>query len=302
MSINWFRTFIAVSRHRSFAAAAQQIGLTPAAVSIQMSALEEHLHIKLFDRSARTAILNTRGRELVPRAQELINLYDNMGSAASERQLGGTLALGAIPPSFAQLLPDALLRLRRAHPGIAVRVSNGVSSELMRRVEQGELDAAIVSEAPFRFASNLSWQTVASEPLVLVTPAGVKTQGLAAILAAYPFIGVTRSSWTGQLTHSLFRRHHLKINEVMELDSLEAIAAMVARGFGVSILPLSAYIRGLGKQVRIALLSEPQSARDIGLIYRHGQSDPALVSALCESLLAAPKDPPVRLRRIAMHS
>lgn len=112
MSIGWYKTFIAVARYGSFAAAAQQIGLTQAAISIQMSSLEDKLRFKLFDRSARSTALNAAGRALASRAQDLVNLYSNMGNGVDEMQLGGVLALGAIPPTFAQLLPDALLRQR----------------------------------------------------------------------------------------------------------------------------------------------------------------------------------------------
>jgi len=291
-----------VARYGSFAAAAQQIGLTQAAISIQMSSLEGKLRFKLFDRSARSTALNSAGRALVPRAQELVNLYDNMGSGVDELHLGGVLALGAIPPTFAQLLPDALLRLRQAHPGIEVRVSNGVSSELLVKVEQGELDAALVSEPPVKFASTMRWTTVMSEPLVLLTPAATKVEGLAATLASHPFIGVSHTSWTGKRLQALVRRHRLKVNVVMELDSLEAIANMVARGFGVALLPLSAYIRGLGNRVRVMLLSDPEVCRDIGLIHHDGQGDQSLILALRDCLIDTPKERSPRVRRIAINS
>lgn len=300
MSIRWYRTFLAVARHGSFASAAQEIGLTQAAVSVHMRSLEDQLRLKLFDRGARTAVLNTAGRGLVARAQALVDLYDGMGGRLEDQSLGGLLALGAIPPTFSQLLPDALLALRRTHPRIAVRVSNGVSSELFRKVEQGELDAAIVSEAPFEFASGIRWQTLVTEPLVLVAPAAARFRTLAEALRDWPFIGITRSSWSGQLTHQLLRRHRQKIDEVMELDSLEAIAAMVARGFGVALLPYSAYLRMHGDALRIALLAGPQPGRRIGLVWREGKGDPALVAALRDSLMAVKPERPARLRRIPL--
>ncbi len=284
MSMRWFKTFLMVSRTGSFASAAQKIDLTQAAVSIQMSGLEEKLRIKLFDRSARTATLNTAGRELALRVPALVDLYDNIGNGLDNRPLGGTLALGAIHHTFAKLLPDALLLMRQLHPDIVVQVCNGVSDELMRKVELGELDAAIVSEPPFKLPQSVSWQPLAAEPLVLVAPADVRVKSLSAALATYPFIGISRSSWTGQLTHSAFRRHRLKINEVMELNSLEAIAAMVVRGFGISILPASGYLWALEKQVQLSLLTEPQISRQIGLVHRVDQGHPALVSALSEIL------------------
>lgn len=121
------------------------------------------------------------------------------------------------------------------------------------------------------------------------------------MLAAHPFIGISRSSWTGQLIHALLRRHRLKLNEAMELDSLETIAAMVARGFGVSIMPLS-LSRALDDRIQIALLTEPQSAREIGLMHRNNHGREALISAVLGNLLAIPTERPTRLKRIALSS
>lgn len=101
---------------------------------------------------------------------------------------------------------------------------------------------------------------------------------------------------------TLVRRHRLKVNVVMELDSPEAIAYLVARGFGVSLLPLSAYIRDLGKRVRATLLTEPEVCRDIGLIHREGQGDQPLIIALRDCLLEMPKKRCPIVRRIAMNS
>lgn len=300
MSIRWYRTLLAVSRCGSFAAAAQEIGLTPAAVSMHMRAMEEHLRLPLFDRGARSAVLNTAGRALVSRARVLVDMYDGMGSAQEDQPLGGLLALGAIPPTFAQLLPDALLALRRRHPRIAVRVSNGVSGELYRRVEAGELDAAIVSEAPFELSRGIQWQTIVAEPLVFVAPSQARFSTITDALASWPFIGITRATWTGHLTHDLLRKHQLKINEVMELDSLEAIAAMVARGFGVAVLPYSAYLRMHGDALRIVRFIGTHPVRRIGLIWRKANDGPALVAALHDGLLAVQPERPKRLQRMAL--
>lgn len=302
MSIRWFKTFLAVTSHGSFAAAAQEIGVTPAAVSVQMANLESELGLQLFDRAARAAILNSAGRQLIPRAQELVDLYEGMRHQLGEQQLGGALSLGAIPPTFARLLPEALVLLRGSHPRIVPHVSTGVSSELMRRVEEGELDAALIGQPPFKLAAPLTWRKVISEPLVLLAPAAVRIRGLAETVANHPFIGVSRGSWTGRLVHATLRRHQLKARDAMELDSLETIAAMVGRGFGVSILPMAPSGLPHDPRVQVVLLTQPRSFRDIGLVFREGQSRGALVSALYDSLRAVPAERLVTSRRLAMDS
>lgn len=73
-SIRFLRTFIAVARYGSFAAAAERVALTQAAVSMQMQALEAELKHPLFDRSGRMASLNSTGRAILPRAEQLVAL------------------------------------------------------------------------------------------------------------------------------------------------------------------------------------------------------------------------------------
>lgn len=302
MSIRWFKTFLAVADCGSFAGAANRVGLTQAAVSIQMSALEDDLRIKLFDRGGRTVVLNTAGRGLLPRAMNLMTLYDNIASNLDDCFLDGVLALGAIPPTFAKPLPDALSLMRDRHPRVIVRVSTGVSSELAYKVERGELDAALVAQSPHKLARNLMWDAIQAEPLVLLTPAAVRITTLRKTLFEQPFIGISQASWTGRLIYNTLRYHHIKVSWAMELDSLETIGAMVARGFGVSIMPLSPSHWDLDPRVNITLLRNPSVVRRIGLIRRQGQSRDSLISALQTCLAASskekiPKVPSVSLSR-----
>lgn len=290
MNIRSLKTFLAVARYGSYAAASQNIGLTQAAISIQMKGLEEDMKVQLFDRSARKVVLTRAGRLLVPRAAELLRLYENIAQNLDEQQLGGTLAVGAIPPTFSGLLPDALLRLRDSHPGITVHVSTGVSSELTHKVERGELDVAIVGPPPHRLHGGMAWSKVSDEPLVLLAPAPFTKQPLPEVLSSHPFISITRTSWTGQLIHNLLRQYRLRVRESMELDSIETIAGMVARGFGVSILPLTPARWSLDERVAVMPLARPRVTREIGVVYKMGNERQPLIDALQDGLLAVPKD------------
>ena len=75
-SIRVLKTFLAVARHGSFAAAGTEIGLTAAAVGLQMRALEADLAQTLFDRSGRSIVLNTTGRSAVAPTAELVQHYE----------------------------------------------------------------------------------------------------------------------------------------------------------------------------------------------------------------------------------
>ena len=95
-SIRTLRTFLAVARLGSFAAAGKEIGLTAAAVGQQVRALEEELHLTLFDRSGRSIVLNTAGRARVAQVVDLVSHFEALAARHGDAQLGGTVVMGAL--------------------------------------------------------------------------------------------------------------------------------------------------------------------------------------------------------------
>ena len=119
-SIRTLRTFLAVARHGSFAAAGQEIGLTAAAVGQQVRALEAELHLTLFDRSARSIVLNTTGRGLVTPVLELVARYEALAARPRDAQLGGTVVMGALVSALMGAFADCLWALKKRHPALVV--------------------------------------------------------------------------------------------------------------------------------------------------------------------------------------
>ena len=102
------KTFVAVARHGTFAAAGQQVGLTQSAVSAQMRVLEQGLGVRLFERSGRSAVLNAAGRHALPLAEQMLGLYAQMALPTSAAEWQGELKVGAIATLQTGLLPEAL--------------------------------------------------------------------------------------------------------------------------------------------------------------------------------------------------
>lgn len=284
MSVRALKTFLAVVKYGTFAAAAKHIGLTQAAVSLQMKGLEGVLKTRIFDRSSRSVVLNTAGRSLVAKATEIVALYDGIKAASSRGEFAGRINIGAVATTFAKLLPEALLKLKHAHPRIEVRIISGPSDLLAIKVENGELDAALVSNPPSALPRTLAWHPIAKEPLALVTPAQAKISSARHLLEKLPYIRVTRHSWTGRLIDDVLKRHHIEVNDSMELDSLQAAAEMVARGLGVSIMPLYEGKWHDDPRLRIWLLVKPRVGRTIGFIERQAHMRTTITAALLDCL------------------
>jgi DNA-binding transcriptional LysR family regulator len=287
MSLRALRSFVAIARHGTFAAAAAALGLTQSAVSLQMRGLEAELRARLFDRSRRSPALTEQGRALLARAAEIVALYDGLPVALSGPGLAGTLVLGAVPTVLTGVLPDALAALRAQHPEVQVRVVAGLSAELAALVERGEADAACVTEPMVRLPPGLTWRLFGRERLVVIAPPDAAGTGDRDLLARYPFIRFNRRAWAGRLIDEHLRRRGIAVNEAMELDSLEAIALMVSKGLGASIVPERAAGLALPARLVTRPFGRPPLVRKVGLIERAGHPRAALTAALLARLRAA---------------
>ncbi|CAB3676795.1 HTH-type transcriptional activator CmpR [Achromobacter spanius] len=264
--IKEFKTFIAVARDGTFTGAGTHLGLTQSAVSAQIKRLEEYLGVVLFDRSARAAVLNAHGREMLPQAEELVAMAERMVTTAGAGQVSGSLRIGAIASVQQDLLVGALGRFRAVYPDVRVRVVPGVSLSLLGQVDAGEVDMAVLIRPPFALPPELGWQRLLSEPVVLAMPDSMPVAPWRELLATQPFIRYDRASFGGRVVDIFLKKHRINVHEAVELDEIEAIASMVRHGVGVALLP---QLRGLDTTgLRLLPLGDHAFQREIGIIGR----------------------------------
>ncbi|MEM7207498.1 MAG: LysR family transcriptional regulator [Pseudomonadota bacterium] len=237
MSLNRLKTLLAVKETGSFVGAAERVHLTPAAVGQQIKHLEQELGVQLFDRHHRTPQLSPIGNALLPKARELIALYDNMvpsllGENAEHRELG----IGAVPSIMSGLVPRALAALREQHSRVHFRVVPGLSTELLKSVDQGFLDAAVITIHQEMY-TDLEAREILRERYVLLAPKSIETGDPREILESQPFVRFNRHTWVGQQIDQWLRSEKIRVVESMELDTLESIASMVQHNLGVAIVP-----------------------------------------------------------------
>jgi DNA-binding transcriptional LysR family regulator len=270
------RTFVMVARHGTFAAAGQQVSLTPSAVSAQMRVLEQGLGVRLFDRSGRAAVPNAAGRHALPLAEQMLALYAQMALPTSAAEWQGELKVGAIASVQTGLLPEALPRFRAAAPRVELKLVPGVSLNLLSQVDAGELDLALLIKPPFELPKELLQISLAREPFVLITPVGVTGDDPLQILAEQPFVRYERRSFGGRLVSQFLRDQRLSVHEALELDELEAIVRMVECGLGVSLIPRVGLWLQRPTQLRVLKLGELTFHRELVALLRRAQRQPAL--------------------------
>ncbi|EIF33495.1 transcriptional regulator [Burkholderia sp. Ch1-1] len=283
------KTFIAVCQYGTFSGAGARIGLTQSAVSAQMQRLEEELGFALFDRTGRSATLNDAGRETLALAEEMMTLYARLSERGAVAAESGMLRVGAIASAQVSFLADALARFRNDRPGWRIRVVPGVSLGLLGQVDSGELDLAVIIKPPFALPSELEWRTLVAEPFVLLVPKVLargkgNARSWRELLRSEPFIRYDRTSFGGRLVDRFLRRSRLNVHDVIELDELQGIVQLVARGIGVALIPNSA---GLGKwpaSVAALELGEAAFQREIGLVQRPRHSRQAVAGGLADCI------------------
>lgn len=282
MSIPLLKTFLLVAERGSFAAAADLLGVSQAAVGQQMKRLETDFDTALFDRSGTPVRLNPRAVALVPRARELVAAYDSMlDDLPGDDSWQGEFVLGAVPSTIRGLVPLSVKSLMNSLPGLRIRVVPGLTQDLVEQVERGALDAAVLSE-PGRVARTLDWVPCVEEPLVLLTCADVELSDVRELLGVHPYIRHTRRAAVGELADEWLSENDIAVNTAMEMESLESVASMVSHGLGISIAPNLCVPDPIFAALRKLPLEPPARARRLGLISRRDSPARQLVGRLAD--------------------
>lgn len=282
-SLRTLRCFVAVARQGSFAAGAAEVALTQAAVSLQMRNLEVELKRTLFDRGGqggRSAQLNAAGQALLPWAERMLaldaQLHEELRDAAQRADpMQGAYRVGAVVSAVAPLA-HAVVALKQAHAGLELKLVSAKSGELAAQVQASQLDAAVLVRGPGRIAPGLAWIPLYEEALVLLAPADAARQTPARLLSRSPFLRFDRSERTGVLVEQALRRlGHPKLQEFLELNSIEALAELVRQRVGVALLPL---LRKAGWEqdpaLRVLPLPGLPLRRSLGLLCRRSVRGP----------------------------
>lgn len=287
MDTRFLESFVTVVDKGSIAEAARRLHLTPAAVAQRLRALESEIGKPLVSRAGRTVRPTETGIAMLERARLLLRQVRDLKATSADGVLIGELRLGATATALTGMMPAILSSLAAAHPQIEIYIVPGVSVELYHQVIGGDLDAAIIVQPPFAIPKACAWQTLHEERLVVLTPAGMPAQDPHRLLASQPFIRYDRNHWGGQIVDRYLRQARIRPQERFELDALDAIAAMVDRGLGVSLVPDWAPPWPEGLSLAKLAVPEPGWGRRVGLFWGHMSPRAGLVRALRQNAAAA---------------
>lgn len=223
------RSFLAVADTGSVTAAADRLGRTQSAVSLQIKRLEENLGQPLFNRLARGVALTPRGAQLLPYARRVVSLLDEAAIALREKPLTGPVRVG-IPDEYSgTVLPRALAAFDERHEGVQVTVRCDHSEGQMRALEADELDLAVIYD----------WSYVQDGELLCIDPTVWVTSVAHAQHLRRPVpVGLYfRSDWCRDFAEASLNQQGIDWRPAWLCDL--AAGFRVAVSNGVAIAPLS---------------------------------------------------------------
>ncbi|MBI1619160.1 LysR family transcriptional regulator [Aquamicrobium zhengzhouense] len=143
LDLDVLRTFVAIAETGSFTRAASAVFRTPSAVSMQIKKLEEILGVAVFTRDPRTVSLTNEGEMLMGYARRLLALNREAVSKFILPDISGVVRVGSPDDYGERVLPNVLRRFAQTHPSVAVDVTIDMSSQLLRRMAERQLDITL---------------------------------------------------------------------------------------------------------------------------------------------------------------
>lgn len=133
--------------HGSFSAAAQRLGITQPALSLQIQKLEEELGFKLLDRTKRPLQFTGEGKYFYHKSIEILKMVEELKLASIElsEEVKGNVQVGIIPTLAPYLVPMFINELNKSHPGLQIDVSEQKTEDIISNLKLGDLDCGILS-------------------------------------------------------------------------------------------------------------------------------------------------------------
>lgn len=241
MEVRQLNTLIRAAQFQSFSKAAESLGYSQSAVTVQIKALEEELGVRLFDRMGKRVILTAQGRRFLEYAHSVLDTIHSARQAMSDdTDLNGCLHIGTLESLCFFRLPGLMQQFRRENPGVSLRVTTGSPEELIEKMERGDVDLICILDEP-RYSN--SWHKcnevpeevvfVASPGLDLGHPGPYRVEEL----LDKPFFLTERNANYRHTFDNFLASRQIELTPALEISDTAFIIKMLERSSGISLLP-----------------------------------------------------------------
>ena len=272
MDIDQLKTFLEVSRQKSFSRAAEKLYVTQPSISAQIRALETHLGHRLLERGGGKVTLTAAGRVFEPFAEDCLSRLNHMilTLADLERSPRGSLSVSANDSTALYVLPVFFSKFRKQYPRVALNIVRAERVKSLELVLDREVDFGVVS-LPLK-DHRLHIEVIHQDEFVLVVPPSHPLAGFESVslqqVAQYRLLLPKQGRRRDQLD-DLFAQEKLIPRIAMELDSNELLKRLVMSEMGMGFLPkINILDEQRDGRLKVIPIENVEISRDLALISR----------------------------------
>ncbi|MCL3781638.1 hydrogen peroxide-inducible genes activator [Prolixibacteraceae bacterium JC049] len=147
MQLNQFTYFIALEKYGSFSKAAEAVGISQPALTLQIQKLEEELGYRLLDRSRKPFQVTREGEAFLERALDIVQRVDELKDLSIEmsEEIAGHLRVGIIPTVAPYLVPLFIDDLQKKYPQLHLEIQELKTEEIVEELKRGNIDCGILT-------------------------------------------------------------------------------------------------------------------------------------------------------------
>ena len=257
MEFRQLQTFMIIAQTESFSKAAELLGYSQSAVTVQIRLLEKELDTRLFERMGRKIALTAQGQNLQIHAGRIL---EEMSQAEAEirleQELCSPLHVGVIESLFFTKLPPILGYFRQHYPKVSLKLTTGTPKELIEHMEYNQLDLIYILDRP-RYKNRWSKEMEKKEDIVFVTnPKLAITQKqdlMVEDLLYNPFFLTEKNENYRKELDQFLESKDIILTPSLESSNTEFIIRMIIENGGISYLPYFAVEKSI-KSGELAVL------------------------------------------------
>jgi DNA-binding transcriptional LysR family regulator len=290
MDTRQLAAFCAVVERRSFSQAAEQLGVTQPAVSLQIRSLEKRLGLQLVDRSGRRVEPTEAGRRLYRSAQRLLALEEQLLAELGEEaegELTGRLEIGASTGPGGTVMPVVLAEFQQRHPGVHIALSVSDTQRVIEQVARRELELGVVGAQ--RRHRGVVFEAFFRDEVVLAVPHGHRFANRSVTLdelRGEPLVLMQEGAGVRQVIDDELRDAGVRLRDLdvrLELGLQESARSAVLGGFGVTFISRSAIEADVAAgTVAVARVDGLEPSREISLVRSAGRAETRVAQAFVE--------------------
>lgn len=241
LTLRQLQIFVVAARHLSYARAAEELHLTPPAVSMQLKQLEDNVGLPLFERLGRGVTLTGAGEMLVHHALRILGEIKD-AEANLQGLLGGEtgqLSVGLVSTAK-YFMPRLLAKFAQGNPGVDIQFTVGNRQVLLQKLQDNTIDLAVMGRIPSEIDAHA--EPLASHPYVMIAPTDhpLRTARRFELHELRQETILLREEGSGsrRVAEEMFKNHLFTPARTISLGSNETIKQAVMAGMGVSLLSL----------------------------------------------------------------